>query len=277
MNEPGPSTDQPDDPWFADLRAATLAAGQVTSAASPHSLDLGSLARAFGSDKWGDHFYTEHYERHFGAHRNQRVKVLEIGVGGFESPALGGESLRMWKHFFPRGLVYGLDVFDKSPIDEPRVQTIRGDQSNPAFLATMAAEVGPFDIVIDDGSHLSAHVITSFETLFPLLNPGGIYVIEDLQTSYWPGWNGRRTDLDDPDTSVGFLKTLVDGLHYQDRLDFDREPSVLERNVAAIHLYHNLAFVEKGLNAERTAPSWVRRHESDMDLVPKGSMRRGVS
>jgi demethylmacrocin O-methyltransferase len=134
------------------------------------------------------------------------------------------------------------------------------------------------DIVIDDGSHISSHVIMSFSTLFPALSDGGLYVIEDLQTSYWPGWNGNRSDPNDPATTLGFLKVLLDGLHHQDQLTRTSTlPSAIERNVRAVHLYHNLAFIEKGINEEPTAPSWVRRHESDMDLIPKGSMRRTSS
>jgi hypothetical protein len=273
-SEPGPASDDPDDPWILELREATIAAGMAVTACSRYRPDLGSLARAFGSDKWGDHFFTDHYERHFAPIRDERLKILEIGVGGFDLPDRGGESLRMWKHFFPRALIYGLDIYDKSPHDEARIQTLVGDQSDLAQLQEITEEHGPFDVIIDDGSHLSAHVIASFEALFPLLAAGGVYVIEDLQTSYWTGWNGGRTSANDPATSVGYLKTLLDALHHQDHsLSNIPKPSIA-RQIRALHLYHNLAFVEKGLNAEATAPSWVRRGISDMDLEPKGSMRR---
>jgi demethylmacrocin O-methyltransferase len=274
MNEPGPATDEPDDPWLRELRAATLAAGQVTSACSPYEADLGALARRFGSDKWGDHFYTSRYEQYFAPHRDQRITLLEIGVGGYEVPHAGGESLRMWKYYFRRGMIYGLDLFDKSPIDEPRIRTIRGDQADPAFLETLAGAIAPIDIAIDDGSHMSEHIVTSFTTLFPRLADGGLYVIEDLQTSYWAGWNGGRSDRNDPATTVGFLKRLVDALHHQDLSGAVTDAPALERSIRGVHLFHNLAIIEKGVNAEQPAPSWVRREQSDMDLTPKGSMRR---
>ena len=273
MSEPGPASDDPADPWLAERRAATLAAGQVIGACSPRGADLAALARLFGSDKWGDNLYTDHYERHLAPYRDRRVRLLEIGIGGFEDPHGGGESLRMWRHYLRRGLIYGLDLYEKS-LDEPRVLTVRGDQSDAAAMARLADTIGPLDVVIDDGSHLSAHVIASFTALFPRLAPGGLYVIEDLQTSYWSGWNGDRAP-DDPATTIGYLKTLADGLHHQDQPErAGREPSEIELSVRAIHLYHNIAFIEKGLNAEPTAPSWVRREVSDMDLEPKGSMRR---
>lgn len=275
MDEPGPESDDPADPWLAALRAATLAAGQLVEACSPDRVGLGALARRFGSDKWGDHFYTPHYERHFAPFRDQRIKLLEIGIGGFESPTAGGESLRMWKHYFRRGLVYGIDIFDKSALDEPRIRTVQGDQSDAALLAQVVRDHGPFDIVIDDGSHVSGHVLASFQALFPALVDGGLYAIEDLQTAYWPGWNGGATDTADPTTTTGFLKSLIDSLHHQDQLPPPNvPPDGLARQIRALHLYRNLAVIEKGANNGGTAPSWVRRHQNDMDLTPRGSMRR---
>lgn len=258
LDEPGPASNKAKDPWRERARAATVAAGQVLGAISGREANLGALARRLGTDKWGLHFYTPHYETHFSAFRDQRISLLEIGVGGYESPHRGGESLRMWREYFRRGLIFGLDLHDKSSLDRPRMETVRGDQSDPETLASIVAEIGPLDIVIDDGSHLSDHVLTSFIEFFPRLNSGGIYVIEDLQTAYWPDWNGKRDDLNDPRTTTGFLKTLLDGLHHQDRMTTPVEPTEIERQICAIHLYHNIAFIEKGLNAEQGAPSWIR-------------------
>ncbi len=259
LDEPGPTGDDAKDPWRERAGAATVAAGQILGAISGQEENLGALARRLGTDKWGLHFYTPHYETHFSAYRDQRIILLEIGVGGYESPHRGGESLRMWRNYFRRGLIYGLDLHDKSSLDRPRMETVRGDQSNPSTLAALVAEIGPLDIVIDDGSHLSDHVLTSFTEIFPRLSSGGIYVIEDLQTAYWPDWNGERDDLNDPRTTTGFLKTLLDGLHHQERtLTPATALTEIEHQIRAIHLYHNIAFIEKGLNAEQGAPSWIR-------------------
>jgi MycE methyltransferase N-terminal len=247
--------------------AAGLAAHQMICAMTPYRADLRALAVRFGSDKWAGHWYARHYERHFAEYRDQRVRLLEIGIGGYADD-LGGGSLHMWKHYFPRGLVHGLDLHDKSKLDGPRLRTVQGSQSDPAFLAELADRIGPLDIVIDDGSHLSSDVLITFAALFPRLRPGGIYVIEDLQTSYWPGWNGDRTDVDDPATSTGFLKTLVDGLHYQER--GAGEPSATERQVVALHIYHGIAFVEKGTNADQPAPAWIPRDTNPMAYGTQG-------
>lgn len=213
--------------------------------------DLCALATHFGTDKWGNHRYAQHYQRHLEHLRDRPINLLEIGVGGYANPAKGGASLRMWKQFFPRAAIFGLDINDKSQLEEPRIRIFRGDQSDPASLRHVAQQIGRMDVIIDDGSHLSPHVITTFETLFPLLAPDGIYIVEDLQTSYWPEWQGSE-DRSAPDTSMGLLKTLVDGLNYEEFVDDGYEPTYTDRHVVAAHFYHNLAILEKGSNAEGT-------------------------
>jgi hypothetical protein len=103
--------------------------------------------------------------------------------------------------------------------------------------------------VIDDGSHRPPHVIRSFGILFPMLVDGGLYVIEDIQTSYWPQWRGSL-DRDDPTTSMAMVKRLLDGLNHEEFLDEDYEPSYTDRHVVAVHCYHNLVVIEKGDNRE---------------------------
>ncbi|MEV7007445.1 class I SAM-dependent methyltransferase [Streptosporangium sp. NPDC051022] len=227
---------------------------------------LTELASRYGSDKWGIHRYTPHYRHHFEPLRDRPLTILEIGVGGFSlsangygDPARGGESLRMWKHYFPRALVYGIDIVDKRALSEQRITILHADQSNPAELDEVIRETGPLDIVIDDGSHRSEHVLTSLRTLFPHLRNGGLYVIEDLQTSYWPRFGGNSDVFDSPSTSVGFLKSLVDGLNHEEILDSsDRVPGDFDRSVRGLHFYHNIVFIEKGLNVEGGGPVWLR-------------------
>lgn len=218
--------------------------------------DLSTLAVCFGSDKEGDHFYTQHYERHFAAWRQKSLNVLEIGIGGYDDPKLGGASLRMWKAYFPKSRIFGIDIFDKSYHDEDRIKTFKGSQVDEAFLRKVAGEIGPLHIIIDDGSHLSAHVIQTFKILFPLLEQGGIYAVEDLQTSYWgkvdgEDWGGS-CDPAASHTSMNFLKSLVDGLNYEEFPTDNYSPSYFDRHVVAMHFYHNLAFVYKGVNNERS-------------------------
>ncbi|WP_199814622.1 class I SAM-dependent methyltransferase [Streptomyces sp. NRRL WC-3549] len=215
------------------------------------SHDLCKLAQHFRTDKWGAHRYAQHYQRHLQHLKNDPINLLEIGVGGYSRAGQGGASLRMWKHFFPNAQIYGMDIQDKSFVDEDRIRTFIGDQSDVGSLVGVASEIGTLDVVIDDGSHRSPHVLTTFETLFPLLRDGGIYAVEDTQASYWPEWQGSE-DRDDPRTSMSMLKRLTDGLNYEEFVDEDYEPSYTDLNVVGMHFYHNLVIIEKGKNAEGT-------------------------
>lgn len=216
--------------------------------------DLATLAVAFGSDKAGCHHYTEHYERHFGPLRRKKLNLLEIGIGGYGEPKLGGASLRMWKAYFPNSRIFGIDIHDKSFHDEARIKTFKGSQANGEFLRNVAKEIGGIDIIIDDGSHYNAHVIATFNVLFPLLNENGIYAIEDLQTSYWEKngaekWDGS-SDLAASHTSMNYLKRLVDGLNYEEFAAGHYQPTYFDRYIVSMHFYHNLAFIHKGWNSE---------------------------
>ena len=84
--------------------------------------DLTNLASHYGTDKWGIHRYTPHYQQHFSHLRLNKLNLLEIGVGGYEDPNQGGESLRMWKHYFPNGKIDSIDIFDKSALQEERIK-----------------------------------------------------------------------------------------------------------------------------------------------------------
>ena len=221
-----------------------------------HGKDLSRLARLFGTDKDASHFYSQHYQEHFQALRLKHLNILEIGIGGYDEPKQGGHSLRMWKAYFRNARINGIDLLDKSFHEEERIRTFAGSQADEAFLKRVIAEIGTPDIIIDDGSHRSEHIIASFKILFPLLAPNGIYVVEDLQTSYWgPGstatgdWGGS-SDLSAPHTSVNFLKSLVDCLNHEEFTVERYSPSYFDKHIVAMHFYHNLAFIQKGNNDE---------------------------
>ena len=252
---------------------------------------LRAIALEMGTDKEGAHAYAEAYERHFAHLRHRPIRLLEIGIGGYAGPNLGGESLRMWKEFFPLASIVGMDIYDKSSLAEERIAIVQGDQSDPAFLEDVARRFGPFDVVIDDGSHISVHVIASFGTLFRHLTDDGIYAIEDLQTSYWERNYGGSSREDRRGTSMTFLQSLVDGLNYAEFDIPDYVPSYSDTWIRSVTFYHNLAFIQKGPNLEPsnflpphprprrvleirrargpkgTAASWPRR--SIRRLVPK--------
>lgn len=245
----------PDRAWQR-LRGA---AGRTTAAPPPspartdrlQGMDLTGLGRHFGTDKALHHRFTEHYERHLVHLRDEEFVLLEIGIGGAKREGKGGKSLRMWKHFFPRATIVGLDIEDKSFVAAPRIEVYQGDQTDEALLRRIVAEQGVPRVVIDDGSHRSEHVRATFAVLFPLLADDGVYAIEDTQTSYWPKWGGSL-DRQDPTTTMSLVKDLVDGLNHEEFLDEDYAASYTDLHVRAVHCYHNLVVLEKGHNLEGT-------------------------
>jgi hypothetical protein len=224
-------------------------------------MDLSGLAVLFGSDKWGRlNQHTSHYERHLRPLRDLPLKILEIGIGGYRDQQHGGASLRMWKRYFHRSLVCGLDIVDKSSIAEQRVDVAQGDQADQRFLTDLSERFGPFDVIIDDGSHYCTDVIASFMALFPLLCMGGIYVVEDTATSYWPDYGGSTDNKSDATTTMGFLKSLVDGLNYEEFEPPEAHcPTDTDEQIVCMHFYHNLAIVEKAVNRGGSLPSSRRK------------------
>jgi hypothetical protein len=211
---------------------------------------LREIALEMRTDKEGAHSYADAYERHLGHLRQRAITLLEIGIGGYADPDQGGESLRMWKEFFPRARIVGIDIHPKAGIAEDRIIVLQGDQSDPLFLDEVASRYGPFDVVVDDGSHVCAHVIATFKHLFSHLVDGGVYAIEDLQTSYWGRTYGGSSGADRSGTSMTFLQALTDGLNYAELDVPGYVPGALDLSVKSVSFYHNLAFIERGANRE---------------------------
>jgi len=222
--------------------------------------DLTRLAELFKTDKWGAHWYMEHYQRYLAPLRTKSLNLLEIGVGGYEYPDRGGESLRMWKAYFRRSRIVGIDLYDKSQLREKRIDIRQCDQTDSLALTRLSSEYQGFDIIIDDGSHRNDHVITTFQILFPLLRANGVYVVEDTQTSYWPSKGGR---LGTAGTSMAFFKALADGLNYVEYPIQNYEPTYFDRHIVEIAFFHNLIIIRKGINDEpANAPELIQRELS---------------
>lgn len=126
--------------------------------------------------------------------------ILEIGVQS-------GGSLYMWRERFPSARVVGIDI-DPDCGRADGATVIIGDGHDPAFLQSVWDAHGPFDLVIDDGSHQVADQIRTFEAVIPLMAHGGLYACEDTHTSYWREF-ARRGEP----TFVERAKAAVDELH----------------------------------------------------------------
>lgn len=128
-----------------------------------------------GADKSSaGHGYAKTYEELFEPRRHECLTLLEIGV-------YLGSSIRSWLEYFPIAQIVGIDSDPKFPAMTARYAFFQGRQEDPVFLKDVVREKGPFDIVIDDGSHRPIDQRASFEVLWPHVRPRGYYVIEDIQ------------------------------------------------------------------------------------------------
>ncbi|MBJ7880576.1 class I SAM-dependent methyltransferase [Gelidibacter salicanalis] len=214
--------------------------------------NLNEIAKIHKTDKAGGHHYAQHYQHHFNSYRFKRINLLEIGVGGYTDPYLGANSLRMWKTFFPLAKIYALDIYDKSFLQERRIKIYKGSQDDKQLLEKIAQEASGFDLIIDDGSHINEHVIATFQYLFPKLRIGGIYVIEDTQTSYWEDYGGSSENLNKQGTIYHYFKSLIDSLNNVEFVIDNYEKTYYDKHIVSMHFYHNMIFIYKGINDKKS-------------------------
>jgi SAM-dependent methyltransferase len=199
------------------------------------------LARYFLSnrgrmiDKW--HHYFEIYHRHLERFRRRSPVVLEIGV-------FQGGSLQMWHDYFGKGArVIGVDIDPRTRQFEDDSTTILiGDQADPAFLGDIRKRFAHIDVIIDDGGHTMAQQITTFGELYPHLQPRGVYICEDLHTSYMPMYGGglRRDG-----TFIEFSKHLIDALHGWYYVAEGTELDVYTAGTYGVSFYDSIVVIEK--------------------------------
>lgn len=139
---------------------------------------LNEIGLRHGTDKASDlNDFLAIYEQHISSYSDKEINLLEIGV-------LGGGSIKTWEEYFPYGQIYGIDINPETlAFRTERTSIDIVDQSDTEDLKNYAKE-RKFNIIIDDGSHVWGHQIKSLRILFKHLEPKGIYIIEDLDTSF---------------------------------------------------------------------------------------------
>jgi hypothetical protein len=151
------------------------------------------------------HDYLWKYEKYFPFEKTDKLKILEIGV-------LNGSSLKTWKEYYKNSNVIGIDINpDCIQFNDERITIEIGSQDNKEFLEYVGKKHGPFDLIIDDGSHINNHVIFSFKNLFKFVKPSGLYVIEDSVTSYWSDYGGSPNGTD---TMISYFKNTIDEVNF---------------------------------------------------------------
>ena len=213
--------------------------------------------KRFGVHKWAH--YMRVYEKHLARFRDRDPVILEVGV------AKGG-SIEMWNRYFGgRCTIYGVDLMRKCQVMEdhyPNVHISRGDQADPSFWRQFRKTCPKVDILLEDGGHKMHQQIRTFECMYDHVKDDGLYLCEDLCTSYRPEYGGA---LGKPGTFVEYAKGLVDQLNAHhirastlaDHKDF---PLDFRHVTASVTFYDGVVVFEKSADTE----------------VPYGALRGGA-
>jgi len=183
--------------------------------------------------------YFDAYDRFFSKYRDKDVTILEIGV-------FKGGSLQMWKDYFVspnhKVKIYGIDIDPNcKDLEEDNIEIFIGSQEDREFLRSVKEQIGKVDILIDDGGHTMNQQITSFEELFDLVKEDGIYLCEDLHTSYMKQYDGEYRG----DTFIEYSKNLIDYLHAQYSETDELVVNKYSEQIKAITYYDSMIFIEK--------------------------------
>ncbi len=191
------------------------------------------------------HYYTKWYNFYFLPVRFDNLNILEIGVAS-------GKSLMMWKKYFSNSNIYGVEI-EKSVINKELTKDCKifiGNQVDKEFLKKVCKKVSlGFDIIIDNGSNFARDQVFTFQYLFNKLNPGGIYIIEDLQKSYREKYK-KESHL----PTIEYFKKIIDDINYNGKFKLNsferiiRKTCVLkkyERLITGVSFHAGICFIFK--------------------------------
>jgi len=205
--------------------------------------------------KWTHYF--DIYERHFERFRAKSPVMLEIGI-------MGGGSLAMWKQYFGEGCkIIGLDINPACKRHEAsNIDIFIGDQSDETILGSIKSKYPHIDIILDDGSHFSPHMIASFNHLYDHVQPHGVYMVEDTHANYWPDWGGG---VKAPGTFMEFTKDKLDemnAVHTRNAIPV----SLFTASTDFISIYDSVVVFEKRPQGNRQAPVTIGLSLPEEDL-----------
>lgn len=216
-------------------------------------LEIHSKNKEKISDKWEIFFRV--YSREFQEIRHKKINLLEIGVQN-------GGSLQTWsKYFRHANLIVGCDINPKCnalTYRDPRIKVIVGDATSAETASKITKLAPDYDVIIDDGSHVSKDIIRAFLQFFPQLKPGGVFCVEDTHTLYWDDFGGG---LRNSDNAKEFFKDLTDVIneeHWRDettiqefianRLGTVNAQFIQDGWVESISFYNSLIVIRKAEN-----------------------------
>ena len=223
------------------------------------SNELCILAKKYNVDKcpdidsrWPTHSYTPAYHTLLKDIRLRPFIFLEIGIGNVElmngivNNYKPGASLRMWRDYMPAAQIFGCDIITSVLFEEDRIKTFYADQSDQGSLYNLYRQIykesadSYIDIIIDDGGHTMNQQVVTYEEMFPFLNDNGVYLCEDVHTSYWPGEYGGSYK---GNTFIEYSKNFIDYLHASYSSAIPKTYS--GDNIHGIHYYDSMIVIEK--------------------------------
>lgn len=200
------------------------------------------------------HNYLVTYEQYFEKFRDQFIQVWELGIGDITSENREGESGLMWRDYFTNGQI---SVFDNDPVKVERwslkkhgISAYLADQTDKTRFENLVTRYGRPTIIIDDASHIQKNTIQSFENLFPLLQSGGLYCLEDVVTSYWPDWGGNIDYYDNSNTTImSYMLDLCHLVNFKRQETFNPPQNRLIpdfiKEIDSIHFHHSQIIIKK--------------------------------
>lgn len=185
--------------------------------------------------KWKHYF--EIYDRHFSRFRGTDVHVVEFGVSQ-------GGSLQMWKQYFgPNAKIYGIDINPHCKnLEEEQIEIFIGDQEDRSFLKSLTQKIPRIDILIDDGGHTMKQQITTYEELFSHIDKNGVYLCEDLHTSYSYKWGGGYRKHC---TFIEYSKNFIDAMNAWHSNTRRLHVTEFTKSVHSLHYYVSILVIEK--------------------------------
>jgi hypothetical protein len=206
-------------------------------------MTLEQLGDKYQTDKTLYHGYHYFYPRFLEPLRNETFNMLEIGLGSFQDNT--GDSPKLWKEYFPNTNVFVMDI-DYEYQDEYGT-IIRGDQSNIDDIVKVANIINTAKFIIDDGSHHSEHQLLTFTYLFQhLLEPGGVYIIEDIECSYW------KPTEDIYGYKTGYLNIIDYFTKYQHELNSEFHSGENTLDISSITYGQNCIIITKQTEEEKS-------------------------
>jgi cephalosporin hydroxylase len=220
--------------WAQRDRNVHETAHRLTENSNPLQDFFNSRRQGRGIWKW-EHYF-EIYERHFAAFRNRPAKIVEVGV-------LGGGSLEMWREYFgPQAKIYGIDIDPSCKAYQSHgIEIFIGNQGDREFWRNFRKIVPDVDIVIDDGSHNSRHQIITLQEMLPCVNPGGVYLCEDV--------HGEKNAF------AAYVQGLTSGLNKFDSATYSDNPErrlvcnagTIQQYINSISFYPFVIAIEKSI------------------------------